>query len=108
MTPLIAYHLIIFIFLLQTVSIKFTGVSIGFTVRVLDGPIENKIVHSLRVTDVAFVEYTGFHGEVTGTPQIEKIVNDVFTKLNSATEAAALLKVLMNDTILPHYDLKPL
>ncbi len=98
----------ILVFLSQTVSIKFTGVSIGLTVRVLDGPINNKTVHSLRVTDIAFVEYTGYNGEVTGAPQIEPTVKDVLKSLESADEAAKLLKTLMNDTILPNYDLTPL
>ncbi len=65
-------------------------------------------MESFRLTDVEFVEYTGYQGGLTDPQQISTTVEDVLKLLESADEAARLLKTLMNDNILPKYDLTPL
>ncbi len=93
---------------LQAISVRFIGLSIGFTMRVLNGPINNTVVQSLRVTDVEFVEYEGYHYEINGQTSITTTVEDTLKLLGTSTKAAEMLKTLMNNTILPYYDLKPL
>ncbi len=80
----------------------------GFTSQFLDGPINDTIVKTLRITDADFVEYEGFNGRATGDPSLVQILNDLIHWLHNATIAAELLKDLMNDVILPTWDLTPL
>ncbi len=101
-------HLIISIFYFQDLSFSFTGLSIGFTLRILDGPINKTVVQSARVTDVEFIEYAGYHTLITGDAGIKSTLTPILEKLKLRKEAADALKYLMNKTILPEYDLKPL
>ncbi len=76
--------------------------------RVLNGPINNIDVKSLRVTDAEFVEYEGYHYDITGDQGISGDMKSILERLKDATKAAKELKSFMNTTILPKYDLKPL
>ncbi len=62
----------------------------------------------MRITDDEFVEYEGFNGHANGEASLVNTLNNLISWLHNATIAAELLKDLMNDVILPTWDLTPL
>ncbi len=80
----------------------------GFTAMFLNGPINDTIVESFRITDIEFIEYEGVSGHSTGDPTLKTIVDEAIHWLHNATIAAELLKGFLNDVYLPNWDLTPL
>ncbi len=62
----------------------------------------------MRITDADFVEYEGFSGYANGEASLVQTLNELIYWLQNATIAADLFKDLMNDVILPTWDLTPL
>ncbi len=88
--------------------LSFTDLSVGFTTQFLDGPINDTIVKTARVTDIEFIEYSGFSGHASGDTPLVKILDDLIIWLHNATIAADLLRDFLNDVYLPNWDLTPL
>ncbi len=74
----------------------------------LNGPINDTIVQSLRITDIDFIEYEGFRGHSTGDQALKLIADEAIVWLQNATIAADMLKSFLNDLYLPNWDLTPL
>ncbi len=93
--------------LLQNITISIDKLSVGFTLRFLNGPINNTVIHTLRVTDLRAVEYENFVGRCDGNSLLDWLLNFSLEFLQDGQQAADILKFLLNAFVFPAIDFPP-